>query len=165
MHKKVGLSENNAKNWKKWDNFLGSNGLISAPTFSKFSQHTGMILYNRIFAFFCWALDLLRTYVMGDGMAFIFHKSHLKMQFMGEINYKHCKTQPYKKWKSSDKQCHNIDNIWLKVVLNKSEEWNWEDTNLKYWHKTNTSQGIQEIRLYSKPPQRWPNRGRRVKRL
>ena len=64
MHKKVGLSENNAKNWKKWDNFLGPNGLISAPTFSKFSQHTGMILYNRIFAFFCWALDLLRTYVI-----------------------------------------------------------------------------------------------------
>ena len=75
------------------------------------------------------------------------------------------KSQMSKKWKSSDKQSHYIDNIWPKVALNKSEEWNWEDTNLKYWHETNTSQGNQEIRLYSKPPQRWPNRGRRVKRL
>ena len=61
MHKHVGLSENDTKNAKKWNNFLGSNGLVSAPTFSKFSQHTIMILYSRIFAFFCIALDALRT--------------------------------------------------------------------------------------------------------
>ena len=63
MHKQVGLSENDTKNAKKWKNFLGSNGLISAPTFPKSSQHTIMILYSRIFAFFCIALDALRTYV------------------------------------------------------------------------------------------------------
>ena len=57
--------------WWKWHkeckkmkkNFLGPNGLVSAPTFSKSSQHTIMILYSRIFAFFCIALDALRTYV------------------------------------------------------------------------------------------------------
>ena len=48
---------------KNEKNFLGPNGLVSAPTFSKSSQHTIMILYSRIFAFFCIALDALRTYV------------------------------------------------------------------------------------------------------
>ena len=66
MHKHVGLSENDTKNAKKWKIFLGSNGLVSAPTFSKSSQHTIMILYSRIFAFFCIALDALRTYVDYD---------------------------------------------------------------------------------------------------
>ena len=70
-----------------------------------------------------------------------------------------------KKWKNSDKQNHNIDNIRQNVALNKSEEWNWEDTNQKYWHKTNTSQRNQQIQLYCNPSERWPNRRRRFRRL
>ena len=56
-------SQGSQKMKKMKKNFLGSNGLISAPTFPKSSQHTIMILYSRIFAFFCIALDALRTYV------------------------------------------------------------------------------------------------------
>ena len=49
------------------------------------------------------------------------------------------------KWKNSDKQSHNIDNRGQNVALNKIEEWNWEDTNMRYWHKTNTNRQNQQI--------------------
>ena len=40
-----------------------------------------------------------------------------------------------------------------------------EGTNAKYWLRRNTSRQQQQIQLNCKPPERWPNRGRRVRRL
>ena len=45
-----------------------------------------------------WGLSV--ETVMGNSMAFIFHKSHLKMQIMEEINCKHCKSQRQKRGKT-----------------------------------------------------------------
>ena len=40
-----------------------------------------------------------------------------------------------------------------------------EGRNAKYWPKRNTSQQQQQIQLYCKSPERWPNRGMLVREL
>ena len=66
-----------------------------------------------------------------------------------------------KKWENGDKQSHNSDTIWQNVALNATEE----SEILKYCMKQIQSQKSREIQLYCKPPERWPNWGRRVRRL
>ena len=39
-----------------------------------------------------------------------------------------------------------------------------EGRNAKYWPKRNTSQQPEQIQLYFKPPERWPNQGMTVRR-
>ena len=72
-----------------------------------------------------------------------------------------------KKWENGDKQSHNSDTIWQNVALNATEEWNWKDKNQKYWNiawKKYKVKKSWEIRLYKKPPERWPNRRMLVRR-
>ena len=60
---RVKMTPQKAKEWKKWDNFLGPKLLIWTQTFSECSQQTRMIQKRTYFAFFCWALGPLRTHV------------------------------------------------------------------------------------------------------
>ena len=73
-----------------------------------------------------------------------------------------------KTWENGDKQSHNGDTIWQNVALNATEEWNWKDKNQKYWNiawKKYKVKKSWEIRLYKKPPERWPNGRMLVRRL
>ena len=66
-----------------------------------------------------------------------------------------------KKWKNSDKRATTV------TMFDKMLHWRMklEGTNAKYWLRRNTSRQQQQIQLNCKPPERWPNRGRRVRRL
>ena len=66
-----------------------------------------------------------------------------------------------KKWKNSDKRATTV------TMFDKMLHWRMklEGTNAKYWLRRNTSQQQQQIQLYCKPPERWPNWGMLVRRL
>ena len=66
-----------------------------------------------------------------------------------------------KKWKNSDKRATTV------TMFDKMLHWRMklEGTNAKCWLRRNTSQQQQQIQLYCKPPERWPNWGMLVRRL
>ena len=64
MQRKVGLSENQPKKPKKWNNFLGPNQLISESNFLKISQHFWMVPCRTLFDYFCFDRFAFRPHVM-----------------------------------------------------------------------------------------------------
>ena len=98
-----------------------------------------------------------------DGQQHDIHISHVSPE---NANYGRNQLQTLqipalKKWKNSDKRATTV------TMFDKMLHWRMklEGTNAKYWLKRNTSQQQQQIQLYCKPPERWPNWGMLVRRL
>ena len=155
----------------------------AAPLWAFVSQHLFLSTSQKILRGSCWSVPQCSSSLLSSWRQPWYFQSNFQLQThanslslyifiahccIEEWNWKEkCEILAQKKYKSTS--ATNPTTFSLHIVHFHCTLLHWrmklEGRNAKYWPKRNTSQQPEQIQLYFKPPERWPNEGRTVRRL